>query len=209
MKKQDSFRYIPVEERNGIDPRFLGSQGRYSRQREVIITALEAYGKQGATLDEVVELVGKDLPGYNPNMSAGKTLHSMLDAGYVMMVNGKWYMKESAPTRRPDSAPAAQNGHIQPIAPFAQKRSGKTITLYTTPETLENVIGLSLLHKEQWYKMPLFDNVRLCIGMEAPQWSPEQEMYSDITEMKVLFKNGQTVNRAVNPREIVTIAPEE
>lgn len=201
--------YVPVEERGNVDPRLLVHNGSLSLSRQVVVEALETFGSQGATRDEIVDLIGRDLPGDNPNMSAGRTLGQLREDGHVIEMRGRWYLTEHAP--QPKNAPPMPppNGRVQPVAPFVGKRTGKTVALYTTPEVLQNVIGLTLTIDNVAYKMPLFGNIRICIGKEAPQWTPEQEMYTHCTKIRVLLQGGQTQEFQPAYNDIVTIAPEE
>lgn len=196
------------------DPRTTRMNGQVSSSRQYIIEALEAMGKAGSTTDELVTLIGDNMPGSNPKHSIGRTLGGMEKDGYVVMYRGRWFEKENAPTE-----PANNNGsHItarkpdQPkvqIAQYAGKRSGKTVSVYTSPKVLDDAIGLALLIKNEWYKIPLFASLRLCIGAEAPMWSPEQEMYQNVTVIRITHKGGTVTEERPNSTDIITIAPEE
>lgn len=124
---------------------------------------------------------------------------------FVVCYRDRWYLPENFFKSEP--VPQA-NGRVQPIAPMVQKRSGKTVELYTSPRVFSDVIGLSLLIGERWFKLPLFGGVRVCMGHEAPIWSPEQETFTDVSVIKILLKDGRVVEERPARADLVTIAPE-
>lgn len=196
-----------MKSRTTKDPRVMNTNGTLSKPRMLVVEALEAQGKEGATIDELVELLTQDLNVDNPKMSIGQSLSKMENDQYIIRSRNRWYLKEHAPSAQPALPPQA-NGRVQPIAPIAQKRSGKTVELYTSPRVFSDVIGLSLLIKEQWFKLPLFGGVRICMGHESPIWSPEQETFSDVSVIKILLKDGRVVEERPALKDLVTIAPE-
>lgn len=187
------------------------STGGISQPRVIVIEGLEAAGKDGATIDDLAALIGQDMRGSSPKSSIGRTLHGMLADGYVVCINDRWYLKETISYSNGSAPPAAPRPASKPapVSVFSQKRSGKTVSIYTAPHILADVIGLAMLIGEQWYKIPLFGSVRICIGSEAPQWSPEQEMYSNVSVIKFTLKGGAVEEEHPAPKDIITIAPEE
>ena len=196
-----------MKSRTTKDPRVMNSNGQLSKSRMLVIEALEAQAQEGATIDELVNLIGMDLEMEHPKMSIGQSLSKMEADEYVVCYRNRWYLKEHFFKPEPQQQNGS-NGRVQPIAPIAQKRSGKTVELYTSPRVFSDVIGLSLLIKEQWFKLPLFGGVRICMGHESPIWSPEQETFSDVSVIKILLKDGRVVEERPALKDLVTIAPE-
>lgn len=196
---------------NGTDSRFVMANGRMSKPRQMVLEALEAMGSEGGTTDELTILIGANFDSNNPKMSIGKTLSGLLADEYVVMQRGRWYEKNCAP-----AAPAldriasvkVDQPRIQ-VATYVGKRSEKTVSIYTTPNVLTDVIGLALLIANHWYKIPLFASIRICIGQEAPHWSPEQEVYSDVTTIRITHKGGKVTEEHPARTDLITIAPEE
>lgn len=198
----------------GKDPRTTRVNGQVSPSRQYVIEALEAMGKGGATTDELVTLIGENMPGGNPKQSIGKTLGGLERDQYVVRYRGRWYETECAPTEPTNnngshSAPPKTEYPKVQIAQYAGKRSGKTVSVYTSPKVLDDAIGLALLIKNEWYKIPLFASLRLCMGTEAPMWSPEQEMYRNVTVIRITHKGGKVTEERPSPADVITIAPEE
>lgn len=196
------------------DERAVTSQGRVSKSRVIVLEALEAQGKEGATIDELAQLIGQDMPGENPKLAIGSVLSRMEADDYLCNIRGRWYLNECAPdTPQPrqngsnsnGAAQPAMNGHKSGVAPFMGKRKGKTISVYTSPRVFEDAIALSLFVGERWFKIPLSGSARVCYGQEAPDWSPDQEMYSDVEVLKIQLRNGQFHEERPAPKDIVTI----
>lgn len=101
---------------------------------------------------------------------------------------------------------AAVQGRVE-LPAFQQKRDGRTITLESTPALLDNVFSVELKLPGGWFPVPLFQDMRICIGPERPRWSPEQTTFSGVTLIKVVFKNGQTAEYPINDNSPVTVAP--
>jgi hypothetical protein len=106
-------------------------------------------------------------------------------------------------------SPSANGNGITAIAPFKQKRTGKTLAIYTSPRIMEDVIALSLLINNQWYNVPMFGSLRMCIGHEIPEWSPDQESYYNVVNMRITFKNGQVQDERPALKDVITISSAE
>lgn len=182
--------------------------------RIVVLEALQAQGKDGATKEELLMLVGEEIGGARPQGAIGQVLSVLVAEDEAMEVRGRWYMKDCAPDApethlngsNSSAAPApAMNGRKVQIAPFMGKRKGKTISVYTSPRVFEDAIALSLFVGGRWFKIPLSGSARVCYGQEAPDWSPDQEMYSDVEVLKIQLRNGQFHEERPAPKDIVTI----
>jgi hypothetical protein len=92
---------------------------------------------------------------------------------------------------------------------IARGRDGKRVGVYALPDEFEDVVQVLLYHAGGSFKVPLFGNLRICIGAGVPQWSADQESNPGITEVRVVFKGGQYRSFSVLPGQWVTIAPEE
>jgi hypothetical protein len=199
------------------DPRFTNAQGVFSKPRAVTVEALETFGKQGATNEEIFGLIGQDIVANNPDArnplrSLANVLRGLRNDGHAVEALGKWFLKEHAPAVKPAPVQPSYTNGVRPVqvAAYTGKRSAKNISIYTTPETLNNAIGLTLVGAgNRQLRIPFFGNMRICIGMEAPMWSPEQETYGDVEAVRILLQGGGVKEITVNPRELVTIAAEE
>lgn len=202
-----------MKHQNGRDPRVTRANGMVSQSRQVLLEALEAMGAEGGTLDELVALIGEEMPGENPKISIGRTIRNMESDGHVMEWRGRWYEKGCAPIKSevrplPDVKTADQPK--VPVAVYANKRDGKIVSIYRTPFVVTDAIALAFLINEQWYKMPLFGSVRICIGPgDPPLWSADQEMYRNVVKIRITHKGGTVTEEPTSPSDIITIAPEE
>ena len=180
-----------------------------SKTRELIMVALQSYGKQGATRDEIVELVRDELDeGIGmPNKAVGISLGLMQQDNEVREHRGRWYLAEDMP--QPQNAPPRTNGAKVQVATFATKRSNKQVTIYNTPEVFDDIIGIQVFMKKEWWRLPVFGSMRICIGKDAPMWSPEQEMYYEVEVLRLVHRGGGTTERRPNPKDILVIAPED
>lgn len=196
------------------DMRAVTSQGRVSKSRVVVLEALEAQGAEGATIDELAQLVGQDMPGENPKLSIGSVLSRMQTEEHLVCLRNRWYLAEHAPQSQVNGngtgLPLVYSSNGQhSIAPMVQKRSGKTVSLYTTPEVYSDAIAIAMLSDQKWYKIPFFLSMRICIGHEAPNWSPEQEIYSNVEILRITHKNGKITEKRPAPTDLITVAAEE
>jgi hypothetical protein len=192
------------------DLRAVTSQGRVSKSRVVVLEALEAQGAEGATIDELAQLIGQDMPGENPKMSIGSVLSRMQTEEHLVCLRNRWYLKEFEP--QPKFEPAQTNhivsftnGSFQKIASVTQKRKGINISVYTSPRVYEGAVDISLLIGGRWWPVPLFGNARICIGQSRPEWSPNERYYTDVEIVKIVQAGGKVSEEKPAPRDIVTI----
>lgn len=196
------------------DERVQMVNGQVSPTRVIVVEGLEAQGKEGATLDELTQLIGQDIGGERPKQGISKALNMMADNDHVQFVRGRWYLTEHAPKpatngHAPDASPVYSqiNESPRPVT-FNGKRSEKQVSLYTSPRVFSDVISISLLIAQRWYRLPLFGSVRICIGFEAPNWSPDQEMFTDVEVIKIVHTGGKVTEERPAPKDLVTVAPE-
>lgn len=178
--------------------------------RKMILEALEVQANAGATREDLIALCGWD-EDTTSRKAVGTTVGHLLSEELVIERRGKFYLKEFAP-KPALIVQSHQNGAgagVAPLPPIAQKRQGKTLSVYRSAITLVDVIGLYLLIENHWYEIPFFDSLRICIGMERPNWGPEARGYTDCTKVRIMFKNGKTEEENIAPKEYITIAPEE
>jgi hypothetical protein len=175
-----------------------------TRRRALVIEALDAVRDQGGTIEDIVDLIGGDLNVDNPKMSVGGILSRMEADNLALFKNGRWYSAQWF------TSPVSPNGgNRAQVAPLTQKRSGRTVAVYSTPRVRTDVIAVALLINERWYKIPLLVDLRVCIGYEAPIWSPEQEVYSDVAKVRITLKNGTVEEETPARTDLVTIAAAE
>lgn len=201
-----------MKNRTTKDERVMQVNGTKSLSRELIVEALETVTSEGATVDEIVDLIGKDLPSENKKMSVGGTLSRMETDNYVVNYRGKWYLKEHLVKNIPEQQqvnPPATNGFFAKIAAVVQKRSAKSVSLYRMPTIYTDAIGVSLLINQHWTPVPLFGNLRICIDKEIPNWSPDRIWYSDVEIVRITRQNGQVSEERPAPKDYVTIDQEE
>lgn len=182
-----------------------------SKMNDVIGEALGVYGAKGALREEIFSLIYADLFGDNAESkrkALSNALTRAIDAELIVRVNDHYYLKECDPTH----ANGHQNGSAPKvqIATYTNKRSGKTVSLYKSPMIISDAIALAFLIDEQWYKMPLFGSVRICIGQgDPPMWSADQEMYRNVVQIRITHKGGLVTEEHTSPADIITIAPED
>lgn len=189
-----------------------------SKSRIIVSEALVSQGKDGATKEDLLILVGDEIGGSRPQGAIGLALSSMAYDGEVVEHRGRWYLKECAPDAlishvngsNSSAAPApAMNGHKAQVAPFIGKRTGKTVSLYTGHRVFDDVVAIMLLVGGRWWPVMLGDKMRIMVAFEAPQWSPDQVIYSDVEVIKFTHKDGGVYEERPAPKDLVTIAPGE
>lgn len=188
-------------------------EGRQVSVSRVYITeALQAQGREGATKADLLTLVGEEIGGTRPQVAIGQTVSAMLADGDIVQQDGRYWLKEHFPQPHANgngsAPPVSPNGGNGKVAPFMGKRTGKTVSVYVSPRVFEDAIALSLKIDGEWFKLPLWGSARVCYGQEAPMWSPDQEMYTGVEEIKITLRNGQYVTEHPARTDIVTIAPE-
>jgi hypothetical protein len=205
-----------VKNRYSNDERVTRANGQVSEVRVLIIEALEALAGDGATAEDLFQLIGQSIDSDNPKMSIGKTLSNMDADGYVIYHRGRWYMKEHAPNAQPPVNDLHVNGlntyssfNGSKIAPMVQKRIAKTISLHTKPRTYTDAVAVDLLIKERWTPVPFMVNMRVMIDPEVADWPCEKWFWTDVEIVRITHKDGRKTEERPAPREIVTIAAEE
>lgn len=185
-----------------------------SKVRQIIVEALSVYGAKGAVKDEIYNLICEDLYGDNltsKRKSLSNGLFRTAEADLIVKFGDRYYLKEYDPVPHENRQPHVNgNGSTAKIAPYAGKRTGKTVSIYKSPMIMNDVIALAFLMNEQWYKMPLFGSVRICVGQgDPPLWSADQEMYRGVVQIRITHKGGMVTDEHTSPSDIITIAPEE
>lgn len=178
---------------------------------EVLHEALSMFGADGGTREEIFVLIEKDLYGDSLE-SKRKSLSNALtrinsDEEIIVNVEGRYYLKEYAPV-------TAKTTIIRPdrrgkVAPYTAQAKGKTVSIFTSPIVLENVVGVQLFDEHGWHKIPLFGSIRVCIGREAPMWSPEQVTYTGVTRLRFIHKDSSILEENAAAKDLITIAPAE
>lgn len=184
----------------------------HTGSREVVLMALDTFAREGATSLELFDMIGNDLRG-DDETGRKKALSNVLfrakDDGTIVLIGGRYFLKDCAPLPAQSVHVPNGNGKVQ-VAPYANKRSGKTISVYRSPFVVNDAIALAFLIDQQWYKMPLFGSVRICIGPgDPPLWSADQEMYRNVVKIRITHKGGTVTEEPTSPSDIITIAPEE
>ena len=181
-----------------------------STSRVYIAEALQAQREEGATKQELLTLIGEEIGGLSPMRAIGLTVGAMLTEEEIVHKDGRYWLKEYAPSRANGrTAHVSPNGGNGKVAAYTGKRTGKTISVYTSPRVFEDAIALSLFIGGRWFKIPLAGSARVCYGQEAPVWSPDQEMYGDVEVLKIQLRNGQYHEERPARSDIVTILLEE
>jgi len=181
-----------------------------SQPRVRVLEALEAQGKEGATIEEMVLLVGSEFPGNRPQGSIGQVLGYMKTDEIVVFERGRWFLTEYAPSApQPDLHINGLNTYAPvdngKVAPITQKRKGIVISVYTSPRVYEQAIDIALLIGGRWWPVPLFGNARICIGQSRPEWSPNERYYTDVEVVKITQQGGKISEERPAPKDIVTI----
>lgn len=197
-----------MKNRTTKDQRAMQSNGMLSHPRMIIIEALEAQTSEGATIDELVELIGADLDVTHPKMSIGSTLSKMGNDGYVVCHRNRWYLKEHfvKAEAAPDATVKILSQSNGKIAPMVQKRSGKQVSIFTSPRELNDVVRVSLVIHGTKFPVPLWGDMWICYGQSTPDWDIEKETYYNVETIELLLKNGTKHEEHPSPSDNVTIA---
>lgn len=185
---------------------------RHSKMNDVIGEALGVFGAKGALREEVFSLIHDDMYGDNETSkrkSLSNGLTRAMNADLIVTVAGRWYLKEYDPSHHRNGHQNGSAPKVQVVALYANKRSGKSISIYKSPLVFTDAIALSFLMDGKWWKIPLFSSIRVCIGQETPLWSPEQETYRNVEIVRVTHKNGLTTDERPAPTDTITIASVE
>lgn len=184
----------------------------YSEARNRILSSLSVLDKDGATRDELIVLDAGGLDKAT-RRSYGHVLANLVADGQVIERYGRFYLKEAV------QAPGAKNFSAQgmmrtlpdktALPALAKTRSGHTVLLYTSPMELPNVARVELCIGGNWFRCPLFGDLRICLGPEIPRWSADQETNRGIAAIKVIALDGKTEEIQTNPQYPITIAKNE
>lgn len=177
---------------------------------EVVLEALGMFGAEGATRDQIYNLIEKDLYGDNydaRSKSLGNALsRANTEKELVVRHEGRYYLAEYAP--EPVKTVLRPDRRVE-IAPYTAQAKGKRVSIFTSPIVLENVVALALCNDAGWHKIPLFGSIRICIGRETPMWSADQVTYTGMTRLRLTHKDGSSIEETAAPKDWITIAPEE
>lgn len=180
--------------------------------QEIVLMALDTFAHDGATNPDLFEYIGSDLQGQDETgrkKALSNALYRLKDSESIVKMGERYYAKNYAPlpikaVHTNGNAPKVQ------VAPYANKRDGKSISIYRSPIIFADAIALAFMIDQKWHKMPLFGSVRICIGPgDPPMWSADQEMYRGVTCLRITHKGGTVTEEHTSPSDIITIAPEE
>lgn len=187
--------------------------GEKFKVRELILEALYALGENGGTREEIASLIEKDFPkDVNIQMSVGRILGSFLHEGTVEVHGSLWRIADTTPKFNNGTAmeAAAHEGERSPLSAYQQNRAANTVTLYHSPIEIEDVIRIRVrVENGSWFNVPIFGDVRICLGPGIPKWNAEQEVNRGIVEISVQRKNGDVMNYPCNPQDHITFAGSE
>lgn len=180
--------------------------------RDLVVMALQTLNGAG-TADQILDLVARDIGGDSPRKAVSVSLH-WLETDDIVWKDEKTGIYTLTEYRKPPQAPSVTNGMAREgtrvdIAPFMKGRDPKTVTVYTSPATYDQVVGVQMCIHGQWIKFPVFGHVRICIGPEIPKWSPDQETNRNVTAIRLIHKTGDVKEIPVNASVPVTYDLEE
>lgn len=95
----------------------------------------------------------------------------------------------------------------QDIPAYYRQRSGRIVTIEQSPTELTNVFSLEMKINGRFMKLPLFGDMRVCVGHEVPRWTPDQEVIRDVSALRVTYTDGRTEEINVGVEHAVTVAP--
>lgn len=93
------------------------------------------------------------------------------------------------------------------LSDFNRNRSGRIVSLEYTPSEFTDVARLQFCHQGQWITVPLFGNIRVCIGNDIPRWDPAQETYYRITSIRIIYMTERVEEFGHNGDLPITVAP--
>lgn len=96
------------------------------------------------------------------------------------------------------------------LAEYEKGREGRHVALYQSPQEFERVVQVWLKPQNgSYFKIPLWSDMRICVGPDIPKWHVEQEVNRGIAAIRVVLANGKAEEFQVNPSFPITIAPQE
>lgn len=115
---------------------------------------------------------------------------------------------EPEPELTPHPSVAVNATHDRADIPdFYRDRPVRSVTLERTPILLENVFRVELKHLGEWFRLPIFGNLRICTGPDIPVWSTEQESYQHVTGIRITYSDGRREVHNLDVNAPITIAP--
>jgi hypothetical protein len=207
-----------IQFREGSQFRYLRKGRRIMSIRQMVFDALQL--QNGLSSRDIIDYI-HEIDSTILDQNVYTTLHDAKKRGALQHEGRKYYLPTTETMQnvklngvksiRPVPAapsPSANGNGLTTIAPFKQKRPGIRLGIYSSPRYFEEVVALSILIGEQWFPVPMFDNMRMCIGYEIPEWSPYQLEYRNVVNMRITFKNGQVQDERPALKDVITIAPE-
>lgn len=159
--------------------------------RKEVLEALDVVAAQGATRDEIVDLIGKT------RSSVAITLFRCSQDDLVIETNGRFYLKQyQVQDNQVSSKPVKTqiepyvNGRIS-LPAIAKGRSGKHVSVYTSPIEENDIVQVQMCINNQWVKIPLFAGLKICTGPDIPNWSQDQETNQNVSTIRLVKSNGQ------------------
>lgn len=168
--------------------------------RQVITEALST---GPAPIDDLRDYIrGK---GYNlTNAAIGQHIRGMSKEGLILGTNIGYYLPKNT-----EVVQANPDRDRVEIAPFFRRRGGKHITIEHSPIQVTDVAQVKLIFAgNSELEFPVFNNrLRICIGPEVPEWSPEQVTYEGITRITIILRNGERKDINTSVKAPITFAP--
>lgn len=93
----------------------------------------------------------------------------------------------------------------KPIAPFFAAGKGKTVIVQTSPIQYDDVFRV--FFERKGYRSPVLMNpegMRIDLGPQIPDWSPEQITVHDVNALIFQFKDGSQQEFPTNPNHPIT-----
>jgi hypothetical protein len=109
------------------------------------------------------------------------------------------------------------NGYVQSnpttekasISPFQSKRNPKAVSIQASPVEFDNAMRVQLCIQGTWVTIPIFGALRICTGPNIPKWSPEQEVNTGVSAIKVTMNTKEVFEISTYPEYPIMIAPVE
>jgi len=89
---------------------------------------------------------------------------------------------------------------------MVQKRTGKAVSIFTSPREMADVVRVSLVIKGVAVPIPLWGNMWICFGQSTPDWDAEKEQYYNVETIRLLLKNGTQHEEHPAATDTVTIS---
>lgn len=178
-------------------------------KRQKVLETVQEF-KAGITIQELITLLVDDFRGaQEPERAVSQTLWRLSSAGLIERKNGKYYpVNGSIAPGDAARAPGQQpQGLRVELSAIQKERDTQTVVLYQSPVEIENVVMVQLNIDGHWVRIPLFGDLRICVGASIPRWSHNQEVNRGVRIIRLVQKNGQVVDTPVDPANPITIAP--